>query len=60
LIEGIEQSYARHNITIVEFLDFYESYKENLLQRNERTNNRIRAYEQLNYAVGRVVLTPAQ
>jgi outer membrane protein, heavy metal efflux system len=59
LIDGIERSYAQRNITIVEFLDFYESYKENLLQRNERSNNRIRAYEQLNYAVGRPVLTPA-
>lgn len=58
LIDGIERSYAQRNITIVEFLDFYESYKENLLQRNERSNNRIRAYEQLNYAVGRPVLTP--
>ncbi|OON65852.1 hypothetical protein B0919_23350 [Hymenobacter sp. CRA2] len=59
LIAGIERSYAQRNITIVEFLDFYESYKENLLQRNERSNNRIRAYEQLNYAVGQAVLTPA-
>lgn len=56
LIKGIDESYAHKNITIVEFLDFYESYKNNLVQRNELRANRLRAFEQLNYAVGRPVL----
>ena len=55
LITGIEQSYAKRNITIVEFLDFYESYKNNLLQLNQLRAARVRAFEQLNYAVGRPV-----
>ena len=55
LIAGIEQSYAKRNITIVEFLDFYESYKNNLVQLNQLRAARVRAFEQLNYAVGRPV-----
>jgi cobalt-zinc-cadmium efflux system outer membrane protein len=53
LITGIEQSFAKRNLTIVEFLDFYESYKTNLVQLNELRASRVRAFEQLNYAVGR-------
>jgi len=53
LMGGIEQSYAKRNLTIVEFLDFYESYKNNLVQLNNLRANRVRAFEQLNYAVGR-------
>jgi cobalt-zinc-cadmium efflux system outer membrane protein len=56
LIKGIEQSYIQKNITIVEFLDFYESYKNNQVQRNELRAGRLRSFEQLNLAVGRPVL----
>ena len=56
LIHGIEQSYAQRNLTIVEFLDFYESYKNNLVQRNQLRANRMHAFEQLNYAVGQPLL----
>ncbi|WP_045686920.1 TolC family protein [Hymenobacter sp. AT01-02] len=55
LMRGIDESYAKRNLTIVEFLDFYESYKNNLVQLNALRANRVRAFEQLNYAVGRPV-----
>jgi cobalt-zinc-cadmium efflux system outer membrane protein len=55
LMGGIEQSYAKRNLTIVEFLDFYESYKNNLVQLNNLRASRVRAFEQLNYAVGRPI-----
>jgi cobalt-zinc-cadmium efflux system outer membrane protein len=55
LMAGIEQSYAKRNLTIVEFLDFYESYKNNLVQLNNLRASRVRAFEQLNYAVGRPI-----
>ena len=55
LISGIEQSYAKRNITIVEFLDFYESYKNNLALLNQMRANRMRAFEQLNFSVGRSI-----
>ncbi|MBO3269178.1 TolC family protein [Hymenobacter defluvii] len=55
LIQGIEQSYAKRNITIVEFLDFYESYKNNIVQLNQLRATRLRAFESLNFSVGRTV-----
>ncbi|WBO85611.1 TolC family protein [Hymenobacter yonginensis] len=55
LMKGIDESYAKRNLTVVEFLDFYESYKNNLVQLNNLRANRVRAFEQLNYAVGRPV-----
>jgi len=55
LISGIEQSYAKRNITIVEFLDFYESYKNNLVLLNQLRASRMRAFEQLNFSVGRSI-----
>jgi cobalt-zinc-cadmium efflux system outer membrane protein len=55
LMEGIEQSYAKRLLTVVEYLDFFESYKNNLVQLNTLRANRIRAYEQLNFTVGKTV-----
>ncbi|MFD2787876.1 TolC family protein [Hymenobacter rubripertinctus] len=55
LMVGIDQSYAKRNLTIVEYLDFYESYKNNLVQLNSLRASRVRAFELLNYAVGRPV-----
>ena len=55
LMKGIDESYAKRNLTLVEFLDFYESYKNNLVQLNNLRASRVRAFEQLNFAVGRPV-----
>lgn len=55
LMTGIEQSYAKRVLTVVEYLDFYESYKNNLVQLNTLRANRVRAFEQLNFAVGKPI-----
>ncbi|UOG77357.1 TolC family protein (plasmid) [Hymenobacter tibetensis] len=53
LMTGIEQSYARRLISVVEYLDFYEAYKNNAAQLNMLRASRMRAFEQLNAAVGK-------
>jgi cobalt-zinc-cadmium efflux system outer membrane protein len=53
LMTGIEQSYAKRILSVVEYLDFYESYKNNLVQLNTLRANRVRAFEQLNFVVGK-------
>ena len=53
LMVGIEQSYAKRVLGVVEYLDFFESYKNNLVQLNTLRANRARAFEQLNLAVGK-------
>ena len=55
LMEGIEKGYAKRLISVVEYLDFYESYKENLVQLNALRAGRVRAFEQLNFAVGKTI-----
>ncbi len=55
LMVGIEQSYAKRVLTVVEYLDFFESYKNNLVQLNTLRANRVRAFEQLNFVVGKPV-----
>ena len=56
LIDNIEQGYTKRLISIVEYLDFYEAYKNNVLQLNTLRANRMRAFESINLAVGRTVL----
>lgn len=58
LMAGIEQSYAKRLLSVVEYIDFFESYKNNLVQLNTLRANRVRAFEQLNFAVGRTVFRP--
>lgn len=55
LMVGIEQSYAKRVLGVVEYLDFFESYKNNLVQLNTLRANRARAFEQLNLTVGKNV-----
>ncbi|HET9504971.1 MAG TPA: TolC family protein [Hymenobacter sp.] len=56
LIDNIEQGYTKRLISIVEYLDFYEAYKNNVLQLNTLRANRMRAFENVNLSVGRVLL----
>ncbi|MDO7876431.1 TolC family protein [Hymenobacter sp. ASUV-10] len=55
LMEGIEKSYAKRVISVVEYLDFYEAYKNEVVQLNALRASRMRAFEQINFAVGKTV-----
>ncbi|MBB6270204.1 cobalt-zinc-cadmium efflux system outer membrane protein [Pedobacter cryoconitis] len=52
LIEEVFRNYQKHNISLLEFLDFYDSYKTNTIQLNNLQLNRISSLEQLNYITG--------
>ena len=52
LIQEVFKNYQKRNISMLEFLDFYDSYKTNTLQLNNLQLNRIISLEQLNYATG--------
>ena len=45
-------NYQKRNIGLLDFLDFYDSYKQNILQINTIKLNRITAFEDLNYYTG--------
>jgi cobalt-zinc-cadmium efflux system outer membrane protein len=52
LIQEVFKNYEKRNISMLEFLDFYDSYKTNTLQMNSLQLNRMLSLEQLNYATG--------
>ena len=53
LVIEVLKNYQKRNIGLLEFLDYYDSFKQNVLQTNTLKLNRINAYEQLNFAVGK-------
>jgi outer membrane protein, heavy metal efflux system len=52
LLHEVVNNYQKRNISILEFLDFYDSYKQNTLQSNTIQYNRISAFEDINYYTG--------
>jgi len=52
LIQEVFINYQKRNISLLEFLDFYDSYKTNTIQLNNIQLNRITSLEQLNYVTG--------
>ena len=52
LMHEMLTQYTKRNISILEFLDFYDSYKQNTLQLNTIQFNRISAFEDINYYTG--------
>lgn len=55
LLGGITDNFQKKNISLIEFTDFIESYKNNVLQYNSLRNDRMQALEQLNFAVGKTI-----
>lgn len=56
LLKSITENFEKRNISLLEFTDFYESYKENVLQWNQLQNDRIQAIESLNYSIGKPII----
>jgi len=49
LMHEVLQSYQKRNIGMLDFLDFYDAYKQNTLELNGVLYNRIQALEDINY-----------
>jgi len=56
LNQEVVRNYEKRNISLLEFLDFYDAYKENMIQLNTLQNNRINAFENLNFSVGKEIV----
>jgi outer membrane protein, heavy metal efflux system len=55
LIDQVTINFQKKNITLLQFLDFYESYKQNVLQMNQLKFNKMSALEQLNFSIGKII-----
>jgi cobalt-zinc-cadmium efflux system outer membrane protein len=56
LLKSITENFEKRNISLLEFTDFYESYKQNALQWNQLQNDRIQAIESLNFSIGKPIV----
>ena len=56
LITGVNENFTRKNISLLEFIDYYDSYKETCIQLYEIKKNVFLAMENLNTIVGQNVL----
>lgn len=55
LLQAITENFQKRNISMLEFTDFYQSYKENILQFNQLRNERMQAIEELQFTVGKTI-----
>jgi cobalt-zinc-cadmium efflux system outer membrane protein len=52
LLNEVLINYQKRNLGLLDFLDFYDSYKQNTLQLNSIKSNRINAFEDINFYTG--------
>ena len=52
LLQGMIANYENRNMTLIEFTDFFDSYRSTMIQLIQLQNDRINAFENLNYASG--------
>jgi cobalt-zinc-cadmium efflux system outer membrane protein len=52
LLHEVLINYQKRNLTLLEFLDFYDSYKQNILATNSIRFNRVSAFEDINFYTG--------
>ncbi|MFB9862433.1 TolC family protein [Rufibacter immobilis] len=57
LLEGITSSFMRRNISLIEFLDYYETYTDSMDQLLELSTTRLRALEEINFVVGKPIIS---
>lgn len=56
LANEVLKNYKARNIGLVDFIDFYDAYKENALQQNNIKYNCIQAAEELNFNIGKPLI----
>ena len=56
LMKGVVENFGKRNISLIDFTDFVESYRNNVLQFNQLQNDRRQAIESLNFAVGKSII----
>jgi cobalt-zinc-cadmium efflux system outer membrane protein len=52
LMAGMSENFKNRNISLIEFLDFYSSYKESALKLNQLKYERLSTREEINFVTG--------
>ncbi len=53
LLQSVLENFEKKNISLIDFTDFYDSYKTNILQLNQLQNQKMQAIENLNFTIGK-------
>ncbi len=52
LVKDMISNYEKRDMTLIEFTDFFDSYRSTMLQVNQLQNNLVDTFEELNYEAG--------
>jgi cobalt-zinc-cadmium efflux system outer membrane protein len=55
LLKGAEDNFAKKNLSLLDFVDMFQSYKDYMTQSNSIKDQRYSAFEELNFNVGKDV-----
>ncbi len=55
LLKGAQSNFEKKNLSLLEFVDLFESYKQSMIQYNTIKSLRLTAFEELNFNVGKDV-----
>ena len=55
LYKGFDKNFKNRNMSLIEFIDFYDSYKQTTLQMNDLKYQRMNAKEEINYVTGSTI-----
>ena len=58
MLHEVLVNYEKRNLSLLDFLDFYESYKDNIISSNNIQFNRLSAFEDINYYTGTEFFQP--
>lgn len=53
LLQAVLENFEKKNISLIDFTDFYDSYKTNILQFNKLQNDKMQAVENINFTIGK-------
>ena len=53
LLKGAQANFEKKNLSLLEFVDMFESYKTSMVQYNSIKTQRLTAFEELNFNVGK-------
>ena len=56
ILQSVTKNFEKKNISLIDFTDFNESYKNNILQINQLQNEKMQAVETLNFTIGKTIL----
>lgn len=58
MMNEVEKNFRLHNIGLLEFIDLYDAYRNNVLKMNELKYDRLHALESLNFSTGTPIFHP--